>query len=306
MQVRLYHHRGARCRALVGGLFFRHRLVVEPFASLGSLHPTYATWLLITHRCLAFQQFTLFSLVLFSCIVTFMKRTPITKTKQCACGCGESFEARMTYRVRDESGRPTFPNYKRGHHPNCAAHHTGTKPAWNAGLRKGDHPSLDRMGFQKGHPAFKDWSHVHEKQRSDPAYRERWLQSKKGQVPWNAGKTKSEYPNGIASGSEHGNWLGGHRGLRDSAEYKRFRLSILKRDNYTCTSCGDKNYKGRGSRALLEVDHIEPVCFAPHRVMDPTNARTLCASCHRATETFGPKVRHYIKKRLEKEPRRLP
>jgi len=223
----------------------------------------------------------------------------VYKTSVCACGCECKFEARLNYRHKDENNKPTFPIYKRGHHPNCKKTNTANKPAWNAGLTKSDHPSIERMGFQPGHEAFCDWSHLHEKQRNDPKYRKRWIAAKKGQKAWNDGITKDQYPNGIATGPDHGNWLGGVRGARDTAAYQDFRRMILKRDNYTCQLCGDRNYKGRGSRARLEVDHIEPVCFAPDKILDPENARTLCVSCHKGTDTYGPKARHYIKKRQD-------
>ncbi len=222
---------------------------------------------------------------------------PTYKSRICRCGCGERFEARLNYRLRDKRGGPTYPEYKRGHHPNFRKTQTSNKPAWNAGLTKGDHPSLSRMGFQRGHEPFTDWSHVNDRLRTDPKARRRWLQSKKGQVPWNKGITKEQYPNGIASGEKHGNWLGGHGGVRDTAAFAEFRRSILKRDRWTCQGCGDRNHKGRGSRITLHVDHIEPICVAPERALDPTNARTLCFECHKLTETYGPKVRLYIKKR---------
>lgn len=223
-------------------------------------------------------------------------RKPVVQTKLCACGCGAIFEARRSYRERDKNGNPTFPDYKRGHHPNCRKTNTANKPAWNAGLTKADHPSMQRMGFQVGHEPFNDWSHLHERQRSDDKYRARWLASKKGQKAWNTGLTKKHYKNGIASGSDHGNWCGGHGGLRDTAAYQEFRKAILRRDNYTCKICGDKNRKGRGKRCKFEVDHIIPVCVAPDRVMDPTNVRTLCAPCHHKTDTFGGKARRHKKR----------
>jgi hypothetical protein len=220
--------------------------------------------------------------------------------KICICGCGEEFRARLSYRLRDEAGRPAFPAHKRGHHPKCRETQTGEKPAWNAGLRKGDHPSIERMGFQIGHEPHNDWSKVNARFKEDPEFRENWLQSKLGQVAWNKGLTKAQYPNGIASGPAHGNWLGGNGGVRDTAAFADFRRMILKRDNWTCVGCGDRNHLGRGSRVVLHVDHIEPICFAPELALEPSNARTLCFECHKKTETYGPKVRHYVRKRLGK------
>lgn len=222
---------------------------------------------------------------------------PLYQSKKCRCGCGERFDARLNYRVRDKKGKPTYPDYKRGHSPNCRKTQTSNKPAWNSGLSKGDHPSMERMGFRPGHEAFNDWSGVNERLRNDPELRQRWLRAKKGQKPWNKGLSKEEYPNGIASGEKHGNWLGGHGGVRDTAAFQEFRRAILKRDRWTCQHCGDRNGKGRGARIVLHVDHIEPVCATPERALDPTNARTLCFDCHTKTETYGPKVRTYIRKR---------
>lgn len=215
----------------------------------------------------------------------------------CACGCGEEFSAFPVYRSKADGGGLRVPEFKRGHHPSCRATQTGQKPAWNAGKKKGDHPSLERMGFQPGHPAFHDWAAVNARLREDPELRARWLQSKKGQTAWNAGLTRDQYPNGIASGPDHGNWLGGDGGVRNTAAFATFRRMILKRDRWTCQLCGDRNHAGRGSRIVLHVDHIEPIVFAPERALDPTNARTLCFECHKGTETYGPKVRRYLKKR---------
>lgn len=225
--------------------------------------------------------------------------TTVVQTQICACGCGERFDARRSYRHRDSNGAPSFPIFKRGHHPNCRKNQTSVKPAWNTGLTKGDHPSMQRMGFQPGHKPFNDWSAVNSALRDDAEAKARWIASKKGQVPWNKGLTKAEYPKGIKAGQDHGNWLGGRRGVRDQAIYADFRKTILKRDNYTCQLCGDRNRKGRGSRINLEVDHITPVCAAPDRILDPENARTLCAACHRRTETFGTKVKSYLRKARE-------
>lgn len=225
---------------------------------------------------------------------------PLYKKKICRCGCGERFEARLSYRHRDEQGRATYPVYKRGHHPNCRKTQTGNVPAWNKGLKKGNHPSLERMGFQLGHEPFRDWTSVNERLRADPELRARWLQSKKGHAAWNKGLTKAQYPNGIASGENHGNWLGGHGGVRDTAAFQEFRRMIMKRDRWTCQICGDHNHKGRGSRIVLHVDHVEPLCVALDRALDPTNARTLCFACHTKTETYGPKVRKYIRRRAAK------
>jgi 5-methylcytosine-specific restriction endonuclease McrA len=69
--------------------------------------------------------------------------------------------------------------------------------------------------------------------------------------------------------------------IRHSVEYKLWRESVFKRDNYTCVECGDK--KGGN----LEADHIKPFAAYPELRFDITNGRTLCVSCHRKTPTWG-------------------
>lgn len=61
-------------------------------------------------------------------------------------------------------------------------------------------------------------------------------------------------------------------------EYKEFRKQILKRDNYTCQSCGSK-YR-------LQVHHIKSRKEFPELIMDKDNCITLCISCHSKTENF--------------------
>lgn len=208
----------------------------------------------------------------------------------CKCGCGTEFSAFPVYRSKADGGGLRVPEYCRGHHPNCLKSQTSNSPAWNKGLKKGDHPSIDRMGFQPGHQPYNDWSHVNQQLATDPELKAKWIKSKKGQIAWNTGLTKSQYPNGIATGPDHGNWKGGHRGAIDTATWQDLRRSVLKRDNYTCQHCGDRNRKGRGSRINLEVHHIEAVSKAPDRALDASNLITLCRSCHFKTHNYGSKA----------------
>lgn len=213
-----------------------------------------------------------------------------TKEAICKCGCGQTF-----YPVRFW-GKAKFPEYIRGHHPNCRKKQFGLIPAWNKGMKKRDHPSLERMGFQVGHKSFFSWKDVHEIMDKNPTIREKWLNAKKGQTPWNKGLTKDLYENGIKSGPEHGNWKGNKRGIYDLAVLKEFNKSILKRDNYTCQQCGDHNYLGRGSRIKLNVHHIIAIKEDVTQALNPQNAITLCYSCHVKTENYGTKLIHKRRK----------
>ena len=225
-----------------------------------------------------------------------MKQNPCT----CKCGCGETFYPSTVYIRKDGSSKDLPSKYKRGHHPNCRKTQTNNKPAWNKGLKKGDHPSIERMGFQKDHQPHNDWSRVNERLRTDPSLREQWITAKRKQVPWNKGITKEGYKKGFASGKDHGNWKGGKRGIYDTAELKTFSKSILKRDKYTCQECGDKNRKGRGSRINLEVHHIIAIKEDHNLALDPNNAITLCKTCHIKTGNYGTKLVHKLRNQSSK------
>jgi 5-methylcytosine-specific restriction endonuclease McrA len=78
-------------------------------------------------------------------------------------------------------------------------------------------------------------------------------------------------------------WRGGvtprHALIRESAEYAEWRLSVLKRDGYTCVQCH--------STKNLHADHIKQFAFYPKLRFAIDNGRTLCAPCHRKTRTWG-------------------
>jgi len=90
------------------------------------------------------------------------------------------------------------------------------------------------------------------------------------------------------SGENNGSWKGGlvpiNAKIRHSFEYKIWRESVFKRDNFTCVFCGDD----RGGN--LNADHIKPFSLFPESRFDVDNGRTLCIPCHENTETFGAKL----------------
>ena len=86
-------------------------------------------------------------------------------------------------------------------------------------------------------------------------------------------------------------WRGGltekNRKLRNSLQYKIWRDSVYKRDNWTCTKCSDKSKKG--NTVILNADHIKPWSKYPKLRFDINNGRTLCLACHKKTPTFARK-----------------
>ena len=79
-------------------------------------------------------------------------------------------------------------------------------------------------------------------------------------------------------------WKGGitpiNKQIRNSQEYRLWRESIFKRDNWTCIWC-----RKRGGR--LNADHIKPFAYFPELRFAIDNGRTLCEECHHKTNTYG-------------------
>lgn len=88
-------------------------------------------------------------------------------------------------------------------------------------------------------------------------------------------------------------WRGGvtpiNAMIRTSPEYKLWRESVFKRDNFTCVWCGLKS--GNGSMVVLHADHIKSFSQFPALRFAIDNGRTLCIGCHKTTDTYAGKGR---------------
>lgn len=86
-------------------------------------------------------------------------------------------------------------------------------------------------------------------------------------------------------GERASNWQGGItpilRAQRNSI--KKWSIQVRKRDG-KCILCS--------STQNLHADHIKPFSLYPELRNDLTNGRTLCASCHYKTDTFGGRISH--------------
>jgi len=90
-------------------------------------------------------------------------------------------------------------------------------------------------------------------------------------------------------GNKNINWKGGitpiNKKIRNSVEYKLWRESVYKRDNYTCVWCLRRGVK-------LNADHIKPFALFPELRFAIDNGRTLCVECHKKTDTYAGKTKN--------------
>ncbi|MDE2218681.1 MAG: HNH endonuclease [Patescibacteria group bacterium] len=148
-----------------------------------------------------------------------------------------------------------------------------------------DNPNVKKHQFKKGQKGYAHWtgkklSRIHREKLSK-------IGKEKGHGKWMVGKKQSketrEKLSKLFSGEKSSNWKGGitpkNKSIRGSLEYRLWRESVFKRDNYTCIWCGQ-----RGGR--LEADHIKPFAYFPELRFAIDNGRTLCRQCHKKTNTY--------------------
>ncbi len=84
-----------------------------------------------------------------------------------------------------------------------------------------------------------------------------------------------EYSNKIDMGKTEG-----RERFKQTASYKIWRTAVFSRDNFTCQACGKRG-------GVLHAHHLLPYSRFPHKRLDISNGQTLCASCHRKTDSYG-------------------
>lgn len=92
----------------------------------------------------------------------------------------------------------------------------------------------------------------------------------------------SDARRGRFTGEKSWNWIKDrnqviekHR-LRGAQEWKSWRESVFRRDNYTCQEC-------HLSGIYIEPHHIEPIREDLTKLSDSKNGITLCRPCHQKT-----------------------
>lgn len=79
----------------------------------------------------------------------------------------------------------------------------------------------------------------------------------------------------------------------DGVLYSEWRMSVFKRDNFACVKCGKTSNELKKIGIKICADHIKPFCNYPELRYELSNGRTLCATCHQQTETYGYKARFF-------------
>lgn len=150
--------------------------------------------------------------------------------------------------------------------PDCGAVKNVNYSNFRKSLKK---PTLCRnclakkIGFKKGHPFGIRFGSGQKEYRGEYTP-ERIEKIKKNRI-------------GKGVGERHWLWKGGvtstNKKIRQSHEYKEWRNSVFKRDDYTCVNCGKRG-------GVINADHIKPFSLFPELGFDLNNGRTLCKDCH--------------------------
>lgn len=173
------------------------------------------------------------------------------------------------HKAYDTTGkRPLF-------HGNSTSFTKGTK-AWNDGKPMSDEAKEKMIASKIGKPAHNKGKKMSVEQR------EKLSAAHAGKKrPYCSGENSSLWKGGITSIN---------LAIRSSLEYKLWRTAVFERDKYTCIWCGAKFIKGVTGRVAIHADHIKPFAHYPELRFAIDNGRTLCAPCHRTTDTYGYKA----------------
>jgi len=96
---------------------------------------------------------------------------------------------------------------------------------------------------------------------------------------WKLSKETRKKQGDHQKGNKNHQWNGGYfRGKYIGlSQSKKLTATILKRDNYLCTICGNG-----GRKSKLQAHHLNSVNKFPEQALNINNLITLCQGCHRA------------------------
>ena len=153
--------------------------------------------------------------------------------------------------------------FSKEHIGNLKKSHVGQK-AWNKGI-KGMQKWMNTSGLR---------SHKKGEYKHSNETKKKISQSKKGYHA--STTTKEKMKKSAHRGAENGNWKGGvtseNQKVRDSEEYRIWRLKVFFRDNFTCKKCNIKD-------GTVQAHHIENFTVKELR-FEVSNGITLCKKCH--------------------------
>ena len=169
----------------------------------------------------------------------------------------------------------------------------------------------NKLGFQKGHKVFGGVKSRFKKGQS-PWNKGKHIQTnnaleiwqKNGGQPWAKGKhikindalDKWRKKGNPIKGKRHWNWRGGISKIRERIEmmpeYKRWRISVFKKDNFTCQKCGKKGklhpHHIKELSLIIKENGIKNLKDARKckELWNINNGQTLCIPCHKQTLSY--------------------
>jgi len=131
----------------------------------------------------------------------------------------------------------------------------------------------------------KSWGYHHSKKT-----REKIKKSHLGKKQPKISEAKMGKPRPDMLGEKHFNWKGGiSKDIHSPKEpkYKKWRVEVFTRDNWTCQTCGIRSKAGEP--VYLEPHHLKGWAKFPELRYDILNGITLCKECHKLTDNYGGK-----------------
>ncbi len=129
---------------------------------------------------------------------------------------------------------------------------------------------IGREPPNKGRPMSEEQRQLLTEQRADPEYRRHMSEANSGERAWNwKGGIKPELARRL-----------------DTAEWRRTRVEVYERDNWTCQECGCRCLNTKDAKAhpkrKIQAHHVVPRRFGGSDEL--SNLVTLCMSCHHKRE----------------------
>jgi hypothetical protein len=198
---------------------------------------------------------------------------------KCKCGCGNEIK----------EGRSFF----RGHNRKGTKRSAETLEKMRAAWANEEKKAAWKAAYKISHntPEFKEALRKANKGKIlKEEHRRKIGAGNKGKVRTDETKEKIRQHNkGLWVGEKNGSWKGGvsraYKTGYNSIEYREWRTSVFKRDNYTCQDCGNKDVP------YVTAHHIKSFAKHPDLRFDIDNGITLCETCHCKVDNYRAKFK---------------